>query len=407
MKTKATLLLAALALSFGLSSCKRLSGGQTQQTPAAAVSRSFAYKVKLSPVKQGRLLDTRNIAAQVEPTHDSRVAATVGGQVSAVFVDVGDAVKKGDVLVQLDDRNYRNQLENARLALQKARLNLDSTKKRLAEQEGQIASQRQAAKENLDLTRKKLDEIRSLYEIGGAAALDVRSLEVAYEQAQANYAAADAAYKKWLRSKEEDLRQLGLQVQQAEVALKQAEQAVADARITAPFSGEVAERFVEVGAFVGPGAPAVRLIAGPPEIRFKLPPDEVARLVEGELVFKYLGREYPLELKRTSPVPGRDLLTSIVAAPTAESDLPLGASGTVQYSLLVGEGSLIPAAAIRTDESGSAVFTVSNGRAVRRAVEVIGESRGVAVVSGLDDVTGVIYPLPQDISDGSPVEVLR
>jgi len=405
-----TWLLAALLLTApALSSCKRLAGkNDAASTTAAVETGDFAFKVSTTPITKGRLLDERTIPARVDPAHDARLAASVGGRVVEVLVDVGDRVEKGQTLVRLDDRNYRNQLENARLTLEKARLNLSSTEKRIGEQENQLKSQRRAAADNLALAKKRLEEIKALYQIGGAAANDVHQLEVALEQAKANYAAADAAYKKWLRSRDEDLKQLRLQVNQAAVAVRQAEQAVADARITAPFAGEVADRFVEIGAFVGPGAPTIRLVAGPQEVSFKLPPDDVSRLQSNDLELLYLGKAYPLELLRTSPLPGPDQLVKVVTRPGGESNLPLGASGSVAYSLLIGEGSLVPAGALRTEGGETFVFGVENGRAVAHPVLLVGESHGQAVVNGLpDSVDEVIYPLPQDLTNGSPVEVLR
>jgi len=408
MRNKTLLLISLLLLAPALSSCKRLAGGKQPETQTTTATAEFAFKIKNVPVESGRLVDQRTIAARVEPTHDSRIAASAGGKVVSVLVDVGDSVEKGQTLIQLDDSNYRNQLENARLALQKARLNLSSTEKRIQEQEGQLISQRQAAKDNLELTQKKLDEVKALYAIGAAAANDVQQLEVALEQAKANYAAAEAAYKKWLRSRDEDLKQLRLQVDQASVAVKQAEKALADTRITAPFAGEVADRFVDVGAFVGPGAPTVRLVSGPQEVSFKLPPDDVSRLLNDDLKLLYLGREYPLQILRTSPVPGQDLLTRVTAKPLDESGLPLGAAGTVAYSLLVGEGTLVPAGALRSENGQTYVFAAENGKARAYAVELVGESKGTAVINGLpEEVNEVIYPLPQDLTDGSPVEVVR
>ncbi|WP_456411097.1 efflux RND transporter periplasmic adaptor subunit [Oceanithermus sp.] len=400
------ILLALPVLVLGLSSCKRLTGGETTATPQTEAAVSFAYKVRTVPLREGTLTDVRTAPARIEPARDSRLAAAVGGRVTKVYVSEGDRVHQGQVLVQLDDKNYRTQLDNAQLNLEKAELNLEASKKRIAEQGAQLKAQLKAAQDNVELTRRKLDEVRALLAIGGASEIDVQNLEVALQQAEANLAAADAAYRRWLRSKDEDLKQLALQVEQARVAVRQAEQAVRDARITAPFDGEVAERYAEVGAFVGPGAPVARLIAGPQDVQFKLPPDEVARLDPTSLKLYYLGTSYPLELERTSPVPAQDQLVRLTARPAETADLPFGASGTVEYKLTLGQGTLVPAAAVRTQEGRRLVYVPEDGRAVAYPVEVVAEARGTAAVRGLEGVSEVIYPVPQDLSDGEAVEVL-
>ena len=217
------ILLVLPALVLGLSSCKRLAGGETTATPQTEAAVSFAYKVRTVPLREGTLTDVRTAPARVEPARDSRLAATVGGRVTKVYVSEGDRVRQGQVLVQLDDENYRTQLDNARLNLEKAELNLEASKKRIAEQGAQLEAQLKAAQDNVELTRRKLDEVRALLAIGGASEIDVQNLEVALQQAEANLAVADAAYRRWLRSKDEDLKQLALQVEQAQVAVRYAE----------------------------------------------------------------------------------------------------------------------------------------------------------------------------------------
>ncbi|WP_287370999.1 biotin/lipoyl-binding protein [Oceanithermus sp.] len=397
-------LIAALLLVGG---CKRNRGGEAAPSSPAVQERS-AFKVRTVAVSSGPLTVVREASGRIEPERDVRVAARTGGKVTAVPVREGDRVARGDVLVRLDERDPRDRLRQAQLALEQARLNRVAAERRLADQEAQLTRQLQAARQNLANAEKRLDEARALLPLGGVAPVEVDQLAAAVAQAAANAAAAEAAYRRWQRSKDEDLAQLRLQVEQAQVAVDQARTALEDTRITAPFAGRVAARFVDAGAFVGPGSPVVQLVAGPRNVVFKLPPDEVARLDPTELTLLFLGRRYPLELLRSAPVPGPDRLISLYARPLEGGDeLPFGGAVLLRYRLVLASGPRVPATALRVREGRSYVFAASGGRARAVPVEVVAEAEGWAVVRGAGLPERVVHPLPQDLRDGSYLEVLE
>ncbi len=73
--------------------------------------------------------------------------------------------------------------------------------------------------------------------MGGVAPLEVDRLAAVAEQARGHVAAASAAYQRWRRRRQEDLAQLELKLQQARLAVRQAERALERTRILAPFAG--------------------------------------------------------------------------------------------------------------------------------------------------------------------------
>ena len=404
--------LALLALLLFVGGCKRNeakeAAANARVASAPAEPDAFVFKVRTVPVTVEKLEVVREASGRIEPERDVRVASKLGEKVVAVLVREGDRVEKGQLLVQLDDRGYRDQLRRAELGLEQARLSLASAEKRLADQGAQLRAQLEAARQNLANANRRLDEARALLDLGGIAPVEVDQLAAAASQAASNAAAAEAAYRRWQRRKDEDLAQLRLQVRQAQVGLDQARQALADTRIPAPFAGQVAARFVDAGAFVGPGSPVVQLVAGPRNVLFRLPPDEVARMDGRELAMLYLGRAYPLRLERTAPVPGQDRLVRVYARLAEEDDaLPFGGAVQVRYRLNLAEGPLVPATALRVREGQAYVFAVRDGRAAAGPVEIVGEAEGRAVVRADVALERVVHPLPQDLRDGVRVEVLE
>ncbi len=406
-----SLLLVLLLLAGG---CKRNEPQKTAPaTPPTAArqdgpEKGLVFKVRTVPVTHGPLTVDRDASGRIEPEHSVRVASGLGEKVVAVPVREGENVEAGQLLVQLDDRAYREQVRRAELSLEQARVALSSAEKRLADQGTQLQAQLQAARQNTNNARKRLEEARGLLNLGGVAPLEVDTLQTAYEQAKANAAAAEAAYRRWQRSQDEELAQLRVQLRQARLGLEQARRLLGETRILAPFAGQVAERYTDAGAFVGPGTPVVRLVAGPRNVIFRLPPDEVARMrVEG-MEMLYLGRTYPLKLERTGPVPGQDRLVRVFARFENEGQpLPFGGAVQVRYRLLLADGPRVPASALRVREGQAYVYAPQEGRVRAFPVEIVAEAEGVTVLRADTLPERVVFPLPQDLRDGARVEVLE
>jgi membrane fusion protein (multidrug efflux system) len=95
---------------------------------AAMKKEVSAVRVITLTLKPRRLVDKINLPAQVEPYEEVWVKAEVPGQVVEVLAKEGQGVKKGQVIVQLDDRDYRSRLARIEANYELAKLNHDRTK---------------------------------------------------------------------------------------------------------------------------------------------------------------------------------------------------------------------------------------------------------------------------------------
>src|SRR5262245_28342605 len=77
----------------------------------AASKQSEVRPVRTLVVNQKPIEDDRRAVGEVRPRRESDLAFRVAGKVIARNVDIGAVVKKGDVLGQLDDQDYRNKLK--------------------------------------------------------------------------------------------------------------------------------------------------------------------------------------------------------------------------------------------------------------------------------------------------------
>jgi membrane fusion protein (multidrug efflux system) len=95
-------------------------------------AKKAAMKKEVEPVqiitltlKPGRLLDKIDLPAQVEPYENLWVKAEVAGQVVKVLVEEGQPIEKGQVLLRLDDRDYRARFAQIEANYKLAQINYD------------------------------------------------------------------------------------------------------------------------------------------------------------------------------------------------------------------------------------------------------------------------------------------
>ena len=324
-----------------------------EEAKKAAIKKQVpAVRVITLTLKPRQLEDKINLPAQVEPYRDVWVKAEVPGQVVKVFVEEGQTLKKGQVLVKLDDRDYRSRLARIEANYELAKLNHDRTsalvKKKIA-------------------AATKLDEIEAL------------------------------------------LKDLAAQRKEARLALSRT-------RITSPICCLLNELKAKEGDFVSVADPVaqilqldqVKVTVGVPESDvaaiFDLDEAEVLiealgkRRVRGRKVFlsrqpRTLARLYDLEL--VVPNPDRRILPGMFAR-------------VELVKRVFNQALAIPLYGVITQGNERFVYIEKDGRAKKRDVK-LGALVGwqVHITSGLNAGDRVIVVGHRLLDDGQQVEVIK
>jgi membrane fusion protein (multidrug efflux system) len=194
------------------------------------------------------------------------ISPEVAGFVSQVAVADNQAVHAGDLLIKLDDRDYRAALAkaDAAVAFQRAVLtNLDATR----HWQEAVADQGQAEIRATDAELTRAGDDRSRYQnllsSGAISTQDFQRADADYKKAQAASEKAHAAFD----AAERQLAVIATQKEQAQAALQQtsAERDVADlnlgyTELRAPIDGVVGNRSARIGAYATTGSQLVSLI---------------------------------------------------------------------------------------------------------------------------------------------------
>ena len=378
--------------------------GSSQTQNQSQLSRS----VRVIQAKTGTLSVTRSASATIEPLQESQVSAGTTGQVERILARSGTKVAAGQVVIQLDDDALQLGLDNAQLSLQTAQVNLQSAERSSGLNTAQSDAALQAAQTGLTIAKQRLTEGQSLLAAGGLSQNDFDQLKVGFEQAQTTLLQAQAAADQSQRAPEEDLELLRLQVQQAQTQVAQAQQGLADAKLTAPYAGEVADVLVEEGEFIGAGSPAFRLVSTDRQLaRFSVAPEDAQKLLQqGRIWLPYSGLDYAAQVTQTSQTQGGRLVEVEANIYPSETQIPNGTVTQFDYRLVLAKGILIPSGALRQNGGQVSVLVAQGGRAEEVSVKLLSEGGAQVAVAGLKEGARVIYPLPADLNPGTPVEVI-
>ena len=188
--------------------------------------------------------------------HKIAVGAKVMGRVAWIGVEKGDRVQAGQVLVRLEDQEFRAQVNQAKANLAAAQARLDQLRAGSRPQE-KLKDKAAVAQANANLKNAEAEYERTekLYRAGITSKAE---LDRAVAQRDAARASLEAARQSStitdIGPRAEEISAAAAQVKQTQAAVDYANTQLAATEIKAPVSGTVLERIVERGEMVSPSA---------------------------------------------------------------------------------------------------------------------------------------------------------
>lgn len=331
---------------------------QEQVAERKLASRS----VRVAPVESGAATQALRFAGTVRSRDRASLAFTVGGRLARRVVELGDSVRRGEVLAVLDGREWQHAAASARASREEIAARLIQLE-RDAEREVRLLATRAATEEDVERARAAVDAVR---------------------------ASRDAA----LAREQEAERRLG------------------EATLTAPWAGTVTEVRAEPGENVAAGEVVLVISgAGDLEVEIAVPEALVAALAPGTAVRVELPlRDQVLaasvrSVGRAAAGPGQ--LFPVVVALGEAIDVPPGSTAEVVIATGGAASLSVPLAAILNPGGARpAVFRLREGHAERVLVEVVSLTGERAVVRGpLAAGELVVVAGHTSLVDGDPVAV--
>jgi HlyD family secretion protein len=197
-----------------------------------------------------------SVSGYVVAHHKIAVGAKVMGRVAWIGVEKGDKVQQGQVLVRLEDNDFRAQSNQARANLAAAQARLDQLRagsrpqEKMKDRAGVLQAQA-----TLTNAESEYERTAKLYSAGVSSKADLDRALAQRDNARALVEAArQSSAMTDIGPRVEEIRAAEAQVRQMKAALDYADTQLADTEIKAPVSGTVLQRIVERGEMVSPSA---------------------------------------------------------------------------------------------------------------------------------------------------------
>ena len=351
--------LLAAALLAGRSFIKRPAAqgeaGNTVASPAAETAIELAAS-DVTTARNAELGSAVGVSGSLKAVNSAVVKAKVSAELKSLQVREGERVQAGQLLGVLDATEVEWRLKQAE-------------------------EQASAAQAQLDIAQRTLDNNKALVNQGFISRNALDTANSSMNGANASLQAARAA---------------------AEISRK----AVRDTRITAPISGLVSQRFVQMGERVALDARIVEIVdLSRLELEASVPPEDVVNLRVGQtatVLVDGLAQPVPARVVRINPsaqAGTRSLLAYLALnpAPEAAGSLRQGLFARAQVELQRKRALVVPASAVRFDQAQPYVLVLQSGQAQQRRVstglqgnaalagEKAGEETVVEVTSGLNE----------------------
>lgn len=389
----------------------------------AVVALLYSYfhqtplKVRAATVQRGPIRSLVSTNGKIEPIQNFEAHAPISTTVKQLLVKEGDHVRKGQLLLQLDDADIRAQAARAQAQVKTAQADQSSLKTGgTGEEVLTVDAQLAKARSAVDVARHNLEAYRRLQQAGAASPGEVRQAEDAVLSAQADLTLAQK--KRGERYSPPEVAKIQAQAAEAQAAYDAAEDALHKSGVRAPFDGIVYSLPVKQGAFVQAGelllqeADLSRVL-----VRAFVDEPDIGRLQNGQRV----------EITWDA-VPGRTWIGTVSTIPSTvklrisrnvgettctldNKDLRLLPNVNVGVTIVVAEHSdvlTLQRDALRIDEAKPYVYRILGNHLKRQTIEFsLQNLTRVEITSGLSEGDSVALPAEdKPLFDGAAVKVV-
>lgn len=367
-----------------------------QLAATAQAQQQSLPSVTVVPAKEAPAEVEISLPGTIQADVETPVFARADGYIKRRLADIGDRVKTGQVLAEIDSPELDQQIREAEAAVKRVQSTLR-----------QVQAAQEQARANLGLAEVTAKRWQALVNKGVLSKQDGDEKRSAYEARRADVAAAEA-----------NVQAARDNISATEATLQRLLELQSFRQVRAPFAGVITARNVDVGALVSAGSSSslremfrvaqiqtLRVFANVPQSEAPAIRTGLACMVEVE---EYRGRRFPGKVTRTAnalDAASRTLLTE-VQTPNPEGLLLPGMYATVRFqSRRQDPPLLIPAAAFRNTAKGPLVAILGEGATAHLVRVRLGRDYGaqIEVLEGLRPGQKVITNLTDEVGEGVKV----
>lgn len=387
----------SLLLIVGLGGCGRQQPVETRREPGPV-------EIRVAPVRGQQIQRVVEAVGTLFPFDEVVVSAEIEGPVEKVEVDMGDAVREGQVLARISEEEQRYLLVQTEAQLRQALERLDLTSENEKVRDIRSTPEVRRAQADLFDAEQRLKRVRELVDQGIGSRQDLDQAEARFKALQAGYDASLV-----------QTRNLIQEVERYKAVLDLQRKKLRDATVRAPFAALVKERQVTVGQYVLPNTPLFALVKiDPIRLRAEIP-ERMAPWVKAEQtaevwVEAYEDRMFRGRIWRISPTVDPSKRTFVVEAlvenPAGELKPGSFARARVKTSRFE-RIKLVPVRAVNYVLGSNKVYVVRSERVEAREVKVGDRfDQDVEILEGVEEGEQVATTEVARLDTGSRVQVV-
>jgi len=342
------------------------------------------------------------------------VMPSIAGKVVTIGVDMGSYVKRGQMIVRLDDVDSKLRVQQQQAQVDQMKASLRQAEEKVGVRPGQSFDLNKIpevsnAKVALDLAEKNLRRSEKLIESGDVSRSQydqqkaqrdqlLQVYEAALSLARQNYAAVMTAR---------------ANVANAESQLNLARRSLSYALVYSPIDGFVSERNADLGEYVSLTTKVATIVkTNPLRVRIDIPEQAIPAISVGQSVSvttsAWPDKNFSGRIARVSPnvTPASRTLTVEAEVENGSGALKPGQFATVRILQSRAQPAvLVPARAVRTEAGVSRVFVIKDGHAQERVVQ-LGQTEGdlIQIKNGIAGDEQVATSNVEQLADGIAVK---
>jgi HlyD family secretion protein len=371
-----------------------------------------------------------NATGYIVAHHKINVNSKVTGRVAWIGVEKGDKVKEGQVLVRLEDQEFRASVQQARGAYESAKARYEAAKNGSRPQEvDRSLHDLDQAKAQLVNDKANLDRMRPLVAEGVFSKQQLDDAVARYDGSVQRVNSLQRSYDLMkIGPRQEDIDAARGAMIQAEGQLQYAQSQLDATQIRAPVTGTILERTAEKGELItaqfasaaegGPQGSVVSLAdLNDLQVELDISQGDFAKLGPKQrgvvTTDAYPDRKYNGEIAEISPEANRSKATVQVKVQILKPDEYLRPEMNANVQFLSDEkptqaaaaGFVVPLSSIRESNGKKQLFVVFKDHAKARDVNVVSTRSNGYVVEGLTGGETILVRPPADLKDGDKVRV--
>jgi len=372
-------------------------------------------------------------AGYIVAHHTISVNSKVTGRIAWIGVEKGDKVKAGQVLVRLEDQEFRAQVGQARGAVSMAKARLQQFENGSRPEEiDQANANLDEARANLANAKATLERTKPLVEQGVFSRQQLDDAQAKYDSAQQRVQSLEKTYRlSRIGPRQEEIANARGALEQAQGQLAYAESLLDATQIRAPVTGTILERTAEKGELVtaqfasgadtgGPRGSVVTLAdLTDLQVELDISQNDFAKLSPTQKAVlstdAYPDREYKGQINEIAPMANRQKATLQVKVkvlnpddylrPEENANVRFVADEKGKATQTVSSGAVVPTSTVHDNGGKRVVLIAFNGRATMREVKVLSQRSDGYLVDGLTGGEDIIVNAPADLKDGDRIKI--